>query len=75
MLNGEVNPQNCRYSADENPQWMGEVHSQHPEKVNVWEMILSDRVVGTIFFAETQWNELFRILTGRINSEFRSSIP
>lgn len=50
MLNGEVNRQNCRYWADQNPQWMREGHTQRPEKVNVWAGIVGDRVIGPIFF-------------------------
>lgn len=53
MLNGEVNRQNCRYWADENPRWMREGHTQRPVKVNVWAGIVGNQVIGPIFFAET----------------------
>lgn len=49
-LNGQVNRQNCRYWADENPHWMREGHTQWPEKVNVWAGIIGDQVIGPIFF-------------------------
>lgn len=52
MLNGEVNRQNCRYWANNNPRWMREGHTQHPEKLNVWAGIVGDRVIGPIFFQE-----------------------
>jgi len=35
-LNGTVNRYNSRYWSQENPQWMVEAHTQHPQKVNVW---------------------------------------
>ena len=35
-LNGAVNRQNCRYWAPQNPHWMIDVHTQYPQKVNVW---------------------------------------
>ncbi|KAJ8960141.1 hypothetical protein NQ318_003860 [Aromia moschata] len=36
FLNGHVNRQNTRYWSQENPHWMQEYHTQHPQKVNVW---------------------------------------
>lgn len=51
-LNGEVNRQNCRYWAEENPHWMREGHTQWPQKVNVWAGIIRDRVIGPIFFEQ-----------------------
>lgn len=52
-LNGTVNRQNCRYWAIENPHWMMESHSQHPQKLNVWCGIVKERVIGPYFFDGT----------------------
>lgn len=48
-LHGHVNRQNCRYWANENPHWMRELHTQNPEKVNVWAGIIGDHVIGPFF--------------------------
>ncbi|KAJ8959909.1 hypothetical protein NQ318_011647 [Aromia moschata] len=42
--NGTVNRQNCRYRADVNPHWIMEAHTQYPQKVNVWAVIVGNRV-------------------------------
>lgn len=52
-LNGHVNRQNCRYWAAENPHWMRELHTQRPQKTNVWAGIIRDRIVGPFFFDDT----------------------
>ncbi|KAJ8957455.1 hypothetical protein NQ318_004936 [Aromia moschata] len=53
-LNGQhVNRQNCRYWAEENPHWMRELHTQRPQKTNVWAGIIQDRSVGPFFFNDT----------------------
>lgn len=49
-LNGEVNRQNCRYWAKENPKWMREHHTQYPQKINVWAGIVRNRIIGPHFF-------------------------
>lgn len=49
LLNGSVNRHNFRYWAQENPRWMTEAHTQHPEKVNVWAGLIGTRVVGPFF--------------------------
>lgn len=61
-LNGNVNRQNCRYWATENPHWMIEVHSQYPKKINVWCGIVRERVIGPFFFEQS--------LTGQVYLEF-----
>ncbi|KAJ8958709.1 hypothetical protein NQ318_016436 [Aromia moschata] len=33
FLNGHVNRQNTRYWSQENPHWMQEYHTQHPQKI------------------------------------------
>lgn len=52
-LNGAVNRQNCRYWAPQNPHWMIEVHTQFPQKVNVWAGIVGDRILGPFFIEGT----------------------
>ena len=48
-LNGQVNRHNCRYWSDENPHWMEQVHTQRPQKVNVWCGIIGGRIIGPYF--------------------------
>jgi transposase len=48
-LNGSVNRHNSRYWSQDNPRWMTEAHTQHPQKVNVWAGLLGTRVVGPYF--------------------------
>ncbi|KAJ8954723.1 hypothetical protein NQ318_011416 [Aromia moschata] len=43
-LNGHENRQHCRYWAEENPHWMRELHTQRPQKTNVWAGIIHDRI-------------------------------
>lgn len=52
-LNGTVNRHNCRYWSTENPHWMQEAHTQHPQKLNVWAGILRNRILGPFFFEDT----------------------
>ena len=33
----------------DNPNWMEETHTQHPQKANVWAGIIGDRIIGPIF--------------------------
>lgn len=49
-LNGAVNRHNCRYWSQENPHWVQTVHSQYPQKVNVWAGIVNNRFIGPYFF-------------------------
>ncbi|KAJ8935757.1 hypothetical protein NQ318_000230 [Aromia moschata] len=44
FVNGHVNRQNTRYWSQENPHWMQEYHTQHPQKVNVWAGIVRNRI-------------------------------
>ena len=47
-LNGEVNKQNCRIWASENPRKIHE-YPLHPLKVTVWCGITSSRIIGPYF--------------------------
>lgn len=49
FINGTVNRHNCRYWSDNNPRLFHEVHTQYPEKLNVWAGIYGDRLVGPFF--------------------------
>lgn len=49
FLNGTVNRHNCRFWSDENPHVFHEVHTQTPQKLNVWAGIFGDRIIGPIF--------------------------
>ena len=49
MLHGELNRHNCRYWSDENPHWMREVRTQHPQKLNVWAGLFRTQIVGPFF--------------------------
>lgn len=48
-LHGFVNRHNCRYWSDTNPHWMEEVHTQRPQKINVWAGIVGQHIVGPFF--------------------------
>lgn len=59
MLNGTVNRQTCRYWSDQNPHWAEEVHTQFPQKVNVWAGIIGRRILGPYFFDATLNGNLY----------------
>lgn len=46
---GNVNKPNCRFWGNSNLHWFGEVHTQYPEKLNVWAGILGDALIGPLF--------------------------
>jgi transposase len=58
-LNGQVNRQNYRYWAQENPHWFIENHTQYNEKVNVWAGIVENRIIGPFFFDESLTGERY----------------
>lgn len=60
-LSGEVNRQNCRYWAKENPHWSRETHTQYPQKINVWCGIVRDIILGPYFFERTLTGEIYLI--------------
>lgn len=51
-LNGFINRHNCRYWANENPHWMEESHTQHPQKLNVWAGLIRGHIIGPFFLRE-----------------------
>lgn len=51
-VNGVVNRHNYRFLSQENPHWIHEAHTQHPQKVNVWAGIINNRILGPFFFEE-----------------------
>ncbi|KAJ8935862.1 hypothetical protein NQ318_015973 [Aromia moschata] len=48
-LHGHINHKNCRYCSRENPHWMRELHTQNPEKINVWTGIIGENIIGPFF--------------------------
>ena len=47
--NGHVNHHNSRYWWNTNPHWMDELHTQYPQKINVWCGIIGRHIVGFFF--------------------------
>lgn len=66
-LNGEVNRHNCRFWSKTNPHWMEPLHTQRPQKVNVWAGIVKDKIIGP-FFIEGNLNsqKYLQILRGKV---------
>ncbi|XP_025267674.1 uncharacterized protein LOC112639065 [Camponotus floridanus] len=64
-LNGNINRHNCRFWSDENPHWMIEAHTQHPEKLNVWTGLLAERVIGPFFIDGNLTAEKYRTMLER----------
>lgn len=52
-LNGTVNRHNCRIWSRENPHWIQEAHTQHPQKINVWAGIFRGSIIGPFFIDGT----------------------
>ncbi|KAJ8962552.1 hypothetical protein NQ318_000944 [Aromia moschata] len=68
FLNGHVNRQNTRYWSQENPHWMQEYHTQHPQKVNVW----AGSPTSVDFFTSSRTKEnALRYLLSRKTTEFQ----
>ena len=49
-LNGEVNRHNGLYWSDNNPRIFREVHTQHPENLNVWQEFLKIVLLAHFFY-------------------------
>lgn len=58
-LNGTVNRHNCRFWSQNNPHWVQEAHTQHPQKLNVWAGIYNNRIVGPFFLQENLTGERY----------------
>ncbi|KAJ8937851.1 hypothetical protein NQ318_005997 [Aromia moschata] len=58
-LHGHVNRQYFRYWSRENPHLMRELHTQKPEKVNVWAGVIGENIIGPFFIDGTRWRNLF----------------
>jgi len=50
ILTGEVNNQNFRFWYNENPNWVREIHTQYPQKINVWCKIIDGYLIEPFFF-------------------------
>lgn len=48
-LNGQVNRHKCRFWSRTNFHWMEELHTQYPQKINVWAGLLKDTIIGPFF--------------------------
>lgn len=59
FLNGVVNRHNCRYWAENNPRVFHEVHTQHPQKLNVWAGIFGNSIVGPFFLPGTLTGDMY----------------
>lgn len=69
--NGVVSSQNCRYWAEENPNWVIKCKSQYSQKVNVWCAIVDTQIIGPVFFFNTLNAERFLIF---LNTELMDAI-
>lgn len=58
-LNGAVNRHNCRYWNDSNPHLFREVHTQYPQKINVWSGILGNHIIGPLFIPGNLTGEVY----------------
>lgn len=75
-LNGHVNRHNSRYWADSNPHWMEQVHTQRPQKVNVWAGIVGRHLIGPFFIEGTLTADRYlRLLQDQIIPQFRQLFP
>lgn len=67
QLTGEVNRHNFRYWSDENPHWVLQDRTQHPQKLNVWAGLYRNQIVGPFFIDGTLNGEKYlQLLTGQI---------
>lgn len=57
--NGVVSSQNCRWWAQENPNFIIECKDQYSFKVNVWCGILDNKLIGPFFFRENLNSEKY----------------
>lgn len=57
--NGTVSSQNCRWWADENPNFTIECRDQYSFTTNVWCAIFNNKIIGPYFFRENINSELY----------------
>lgn len=70
FLNGMINRHNCRFWSDTNPRIFREIHTQYPQKLNVWAGIYGDNIVGPFFLNATLNGELYlNLLQNAIDPE------
>ncbi|KAJ8941334.1 hypothetical protein NQ318_004778 [Aromia moschata] len=69
-LHGHVNRQNSCYWSRENPHWMRELHTQNPEKVNVWAGIIGENIIGPFFIDGNLNGETYLALLQNNNFNF-----
>ncbi|KAG8246884.1 hypothetical protein J6590_074626 [Homalodisca vitripennis] len=83
MLNGHVNRHNCRYWDNVNPHWMSECHTQHPQKLNEWAVIVHNSIIGQFFidgnlnanmYHDTLQNEIVPALQATLGADFQTCI-
>lgn len=73
--NGVVSSQNCRWWAQENPNFIIECRDQYSFKTNVWCGVLNDQVIGPYFFrGNLNSEEYLRLLNTEI-LEVLDNIP
>ena len=72
-LNGEVNKQNCRYYASENPHWMQPTKEHGSAKLMVWCGQWRDHVLGPSFFdSMLDGNKYLRMLQEELIPQLNS---
>ncbi|EFN82013.1 hypothetical protein EAI_17228, partial [Harpegnathos saltator] len=73
QINGSVNRHNCRYWNNENPHWMSGLHTQYPQKLNVWARICSRSIIGPFLIDDNLNAEKYEnLLRDHIISDIRN---
>ena len=49
-LNGTVYRHNCRYWALQQPHWVQAAHTQRPQKINVWVVMVNRKFISPYFY-------------------------
>lgn len=73
--NGTVSSQNCRWWADQNPNFTIDAKDQYSFKVNAWCGILNNRIVGPYFFRQTLNSERYLNFLETEISSFLDDLP
>lgn len=74
FVNGDVNVQNVRFWATENPHELFETHTQYPEKLNVWAGIFGSKLIGPFFLDGTLNGERYLELLQETIDPFLTNI-